>query len=116
MTQVSGLRRFWPQKVRTRLTVIYTGLFLSGGIVLLGLTYLLVAKNLPLNPPAGKPPMTMNDFIKLCKHPRPVKTPASKPAGHSPMPSALRSPKLSRECAAESAYLAGSKLAALNQR
>ena len=37
MTQVKGLRRFWPQKVRTRLTVIYTGLFLSGGIVLLGL-------------------------------------------------------------------------------
>ena len=116
MTQVSGLRRFWPQKVRTRLTVIYTGLFLSGGIVLLGLTYLLVAKNLPVNPSAGKPPMTVNEFIKSCKHPQPAKTPASKPAATSPNPISVRSPKLSRACAAESAYLAGSKFAALNQR
>jgi len=117
MTQVSGFSRFWPQKVRTRLTVIYTSLFLSGGIVLLGLTYLLVAKSLPTNPQfSGKPPMTMNDFIKLCKHPRPAKSAPAKPGAHSPMPTQAMSPKLARDCAAESAYLQGSKLAALLQR
>jgi signal transduction histidine kinase len=115
MTRLSGLTRFWPQKVRTRLTVIYTGLFLSGGIVLLGMTYLLVAKNLPVTPPAGKPPMTMNEFTKFCKHPQVVKSHALKRTANSRPPTSVRSPKL-RACAAESAYLAGSKLAALNQR
>ena len=125
MTQVRGFRRFWPQKVRTRLTVIYTSLFLAGGIVLLGLTYLLVAKNLPLNPTALKPPMTLNDFVKLCKHSpaanshapgSAAKSHAPERAAHSPKPIAALSPKLSRACARESAYLAGSKLAAINQR
>src|SRR5215467_945920 len=117
MTRVGGLRRFWPQKVRTRLTVIYASLFLAGGIVLLGLTYLLVAKSLPTNPQfSGKPPMTMNDFIKLCKHPRPAKSAPAKPGAHSPMPTQAMSPKLARDCAAEAAYLEGSKLAALMQR
>ncbi len=37
-------RRFWPQKVRTRLAVLYAGLFLVSGSALLGLTYGLVAE------------------------------------------------------------------------
>jgi signal transduction histidine kinase len=40
------IRRCWPQKVRTRLTLIYALLFLAGGSALLGLTYGLVASSL----------------------------------------------------------------------
>ena len=44
------VRRLWPQKVRTRLTLIYAALFFVAGSVLLGLTYGLVASNLPTQP------------------------------------------------------------------
>jgi signal transduction histidine kinase len=47
------VRRPWPQKVRTRLTLIYAALFLVAGSALLGLTYGLVASNLPTRPPAS---------------------------------------------------------------
>jgi signal transduction histidine kinase len=42
--------RLWPQKVRTRLTLIYAALFFLAGSALLGLTYGLVASNLPTQP------------------------------------------------------------------
>src|SRR5260221_6913604 len=45
------LRRFWPQKVRTRLTLLYAVLFFAAGSGLLGLTYGLVASSLPTGPP-----------------------------------------------------------------
>ena len=35
-TSASVLRRLMPRRVRTRLTLLYTSLFLAGGIVLLG--------------------------------------------------------------------------------
>ena len=41
------LRRFWPQKVRTRLTLIYATLFFAAGSALLALTYGLLASSLP---------------------------------------------------------------------
>jgi signal transduction histidine kinase len=44
------LRRLWPQKVRTRLTLIYAALFFLTGSGLLGLTYGLVASSLPTQP------------------------------------------------------------------
>ncbi len=44
--------RLWPQKVRTRLTLIYATLFFAAGSALLGLTYGLVASSLPTQPPA----------------------------------------------------------------
>ena len=44
--------RLWPQKVRTRLTLIYATLFFAAGSALLGLTYGLVARSLPTQPPA----------------------------------------------------------------
>jgi signal transduction histidine kinase len=50
---VSPLRRLWPQKVRTRLTLIYAGLFFAAGSALLGLTYGLVASSLPATPAAN---------------------------------------------------------------
>ncbi|HLK76497.1 MAG TPA: HAMP domain-containing sensor histidine kinase [Streptosporangiaceae bacterium] len=46
-------RRPWPQKVRTRLALIYAALFFVAGLALLGLTYGLVASSLPTQPPAG---------------------------------------------------------------
>jgi signal transduction histidine kinase len=50
------LRRCWPQKVRTRLTLLYAALFLAGGSALLGLTYGLVASSLPAGHVAAKNP------------------------------------------------------------
>jgi signal transduction histidine kinase len=47
------VRRLWPQKVRTRLTFLYATLFFAAGLMLLGLTYGLVASSLPARPPAG---------------------------------------------------------------
>jgi signal transduction histidine kinase len=43
---VSGFSERLRPTIRMRLTVLYTGLFLGAGIVLLGLTYLLVQNNL----------------------------------------------------------------------
>ena len=52
-TLLLPVRRIWPQKVRTRLTLIYASLFFVAGSALLGLTYGLVATSLPTQPPAG---------------------------------------------------------------
>ena len=46
-------RRLWPQKVRTRLTLMYATLFFAAGSALLGLTYGLVAASLPTQPIVG---------------------------------------------------------------
>jgi signal transduction histidine kinase len=43
-------RRLWPQRVRTRLTLMYAMLFFAAGVALLGLTYGLVASSLPTQP------------------------------------------------------------------
>ncbi len=40
--------RLWPQRIGPRLTVLYAGLFLLAGSILLGLTYGLVAASLPV--------------------------------------------------------------------
>lgn len=110
-------RRFWPRKVRTKLTLIYAALFLVGGILLLGLTYGLVAASLPtqVSTAGSKPPMTVSQYVKLCKQPysfahKPgvnTKTPAHTPAVNQ---------KVRRQCRQESAYLAGSAAAAKKQR
>ena len=50
------VRRLWPQKVRTRLTLIYAALFFVAGSALLGLTYGLVASSLPTPSPAARRP------------------------------------------------------------
>jgi signal transduction histidine kinase len=47
------VRRFWPQKVRTRLTLLYAALFFAAGSALLGITYGLVASSLPATPAAS---------------------------------------------------------------
>src|SRR5215472_7676889 len=115
---MSRLRRLWPQKVRTRLTLTYAALFLAGGTVLVGVTYGLVAASLTVAPDfAGKPPMPVTEFFKLCKSPQATRSAPAKPGTRSPPPGvqATKS-KTGRQCAAESAYLMGSKMAAVKQR
>ena len=50
---VGPVRGLWPQKVRTRLAVLYAALFFAAGSALLVLTYGLVASNLPTHPAAS---------------------------------------------------------------
>jgi signal transduction histidine kinase len=66
----------WPQKVRTRLALLYAVLFLVSGSALLALTYGLVAANLPAQSstaPAGSG-LDSNQLAKLraaCRQPYP---------------------------------------------
>jgi Histidine kinase-, DNA gyrase B-, and HSP90-like ATPase/His Kinase A (phospho-acceptor) domain len=67
---------FWPRKVRTRLALLYAGLFLISGSALLGLTYGLVAANLPAtsSSSASGTGFSSNQLAKLaaaCKQPHP---------------------------------------------
>jgi len=71
---MNRLRRIWPQKVRTRLALLYAVLFLISGSALLGLTYGLVAANLPATPVSTAPGFDKNQLAKLskaCKQPYP---------------------------------------------
>jgi signal transduction histidine kinase len=66
----------WPRKVRTRLALLYAGLFLISGSALLGLTYGLVAANLPTtsSSPASGTGFSSQQLAKLavvCKQPHP---------------------------------------------
>ena len=68
------LGRIWPQKVRTRLALLYAALFLISGSALLGLTYGLVAANLPDKPASSASRFDRNQLAKLsvaCKLPHP---------------------------------------------
>lgn len=59
------IRRFWPQKVRTRLTLMYAALFFVAGSALLGLTYGLVASSLPTSSGSGSSGYTKWQLAKL---------------------------------------------------
>ena len=66
--------RIWPQKVRTRLALLYAVLFLISGSALLALTYGLVAANLPAKPASSASRFDSNQLAKLsvaCKLPHP---------------------------------------------
>jgi len=65
-------RRLWPQKVRTRLTLIYATLFFTAGSALLGLTYGLLASSLPTQPPAAATVNSheLSNLIRECKSAR----------------------------------------------
>jgi len=106
------LRRCWPQKVRTRLTLLYAGLFLAGGSALLGLTYGLVASNLPTQ--SSAPPRTAiprAKLIALCKQPQPsaspTPSPSASPQGKVPNP-------LQEQC--KEAFSAGASAGSASQR
>jgi signal transduction histidine kinase len=65
--------RIWPQKVRTRLALLYAVLFLISGSALLGLTYGLVAANLPAKPASSASRFSPQQLAKLsvaCKLPQ----------------------------------------------
>ncbi len=72
----AGVRRLWPQRMRTRLAVMYTVLFLLAGAALLVLTYTLVA-NVLLPAPVGTPQKIsprLGELLGLCK-PTPTSAP-----------------------------------------
>jgi signal transduction histidine kinase len=75
MNMTVNVRRLWPQKVRTRLTLIYAALFFIAGSALLGLTYGLVASSLQVQPPPATTvsPQKLNTLYGACK-PGPGKT------------------------------------------
>ena len=61
------LRRLWPQRVRTRLTLMYALLFFAAGAALLGLTYGLVASSLPTLPATAKASSQEVNTLNQCK-------------------------------------------------
>jgi signal transduction histidine kinase len=64
----AGVRRLWPRRMRTRLAVMYSFLFLLVGTALLALTYALVAHVL-LPAPSGTKPISprIGQLLGLCK-------------------------------------------------
>ncbi|MGH2890179.1 MAG: histidine kinase dimerization/phospho-acceptor domain-containing protein [Solirubrobacteraceae bacterium] len=62
------VRRLWPRRMRTRLAVFYSLLFLLAGAALLALTYVLVSNVLLPAPNSGKPiPARVAPLLALCK-------------------------------------------------
>jgi signal transduction histidine kinase len=55
--------RWWPQRVRTRMTLLYGGLFLVAGSALLGLTYGLLSSSLPVTSHQDR--LTANEKAKI---------------------------------------------------
>ena len=112
------IRRLWPQRVRTRLTVTYAALFLAAGCALLGLTYGLVAASLPAHPRAsGKPILSASQYVQLCKKHAPIKRgTTAKPGGPAVLPGkpAALPAKLAHLC--EQAYLRGETSGSSQQR
>ena len=106
MRALRPLRRLWPQKVRTRLTLIYASLFFVAGLALLGLTYGLLAGTLPTQPSAGAT-VSGQELTKLtqCKQ-------ALGPSKSTPIPASLPA-----GCTqAEEAYSAGTAAGLQAQR
>jgi signal transduction histidine kinase len=105
------VRRLWPQKVRTRLTLLYAMLFFAAGTVLLGLTYGLVATSLPAQPPAATTGLSSQELNFLNRE---CKPPSRAEKGMSPSPI---SKSRVRECKqAKAAYDAGAVSGSQAQR
>jgi signal transduction histidine kinase len=98
------VRRLWPQKVRTRLTLIYAALFFAAGAVLLTLTYGLVASNLPTKPSPAVATVSSQELNALNRDCGPLRSLVKGTKG-KPTNAHLRS--LPGCKAAESAYYAG---------
>ena len=103
-TLLRPVRRLWPQKIRTRLTLIYAALFFAAGAALLTLTYGLVASNLPTQPSAAVAPVSSQELHALSRECAMLGGPPKKPQGE-PTNAVLKS--LSGCKAAEGAYQAG---------
>jgi signal transduction histidine kinase len=59
--------RLRPQRVRTRLTLMYAAIFLAGGVVLLGLTFGLVSHSLGSATSSGTQPRPPSALLRECK-------------------------------------------------
>jgi hypothetical protein len=66
-----GVRRLWPRRMRARLAVMYTVLFLLARTLLLALTYILVVSVLLPAPASTSKPITPREgqLLGLCKPP-----------------------------------------------
>jgi signal transduction histidine kinase len=107
----------WPRKVRLRLTLLYAGLFLIAGGVLLGLTYGLVAASLP---PSRKPASyeyskVVAEMRRLCSTPSAEATPAPNPSASTSTSTKQANPNAA-ECKRLSEYAAGVQAGATSQR
>jgi signal transduction histidine kinase len=115
------VRRLWPQKVRTRLTISYAALFFLAGSALLGLTYGLLAASLPTRPPASLTisSQALSEVHQACQ---PVSVPsqgaAAAPApGPGGKPGIVADEKPLGGCkGAEAAYYAGTAAGYQSQR
>jgi len=104
------VRRVWPQKVRTRLTLIYAALFFAAGSALLGLTYGLVASSLPATP-AASAKVSRQEQQKLNLE---CKQAGGAGAGKHPVPVPRPAPGVCQQ--AEAAYRAGVSSGSQSQR
>jgi signal transduction histidine kinase len=110
-----ALRRLRPRRVRTRLTLLYTSLFLAGGIVLLALTFALISNSLHAGSNTPQPTPSPK-LIQACKQEATAPSPGGKPLtveGQPPLPVSKRN-ALSAEC--KKAFEEGAAVAATNQR
>jgi signal transduction histidine kinase len=98
------VRRLWPQKVRTRLTLIYAALFFATGAALLTLTYGLVASNLPTEPSPAVARISNQELNALSRDCYPL---GGLPNGTKGKPANADLKALSGCKAAEGAYYAG---------
>jgi hypothetical protein len=71
------VRRLWPQKVRTRLTLIYAALFFATGAALLTHPYLRASRE---QPPYGALPRGREGQQSRAERPEPRLLPAGGPA------------------------------------
>ena len=106
-TLLRPVRRLWPQKVRTRLTLIYATLFFTAGSALLGLTYGLVASSLPAQPPGtvSRQEKASNPKLNNLNH-----------ECHPPKGVTITEPLLHMCKQADAAYLVGAVSASQAQR
>jgi signal transduction histidine kinase len=111
----AALRRLWPKRVRTRLTLLYTSLFLAGGVVLLGLTFALVSNSLHAGSNAPQPGPSPG-VLQACKQEASARSPAGKPPsvkGQPPLP-ASKLDAITAEC--KKVFQEGAAVAVANQR
>jgi signal transduction histidine kinase len=104
-------RRWWPRGIRTRLTLIYTSLFLAGGALLLGLTFGLVAHSLSSAGSVKPQAQPSQALIKECKQEATAQHGATDKSGG---PKAAHVPSVNEKC--KLAFLAGAEAAASDQR
>jgi signal transduction histidine kinase len=111
------LRRLRPKRVRTRLTLLYTSLFLAGGLVLLSLTFALVSNSLRSVPKNPAQPHPSAALLKECKDEATAgitgKT-APPVTGKSASPPAKQPSSINARCKA--AFLAGAAQGTTSQR